>query len=66
MPNLIKQKRRVTRHNEKRKRKSMRPFNMSDEEKEKLLKQHKEATKEANEKRIAQKNGMPVPEEKKK
>jgi len=39
---------------------------MSDEEKETLLKQHKEATKEANEKRISQKNGMPVPEDKKK
>jgi len=44
----------------------MRPFNMSDEEKEKLLKQHKEATKEANAKRIAQKGGIPVPEKKKK
>jgi hypothetical protein len=39
---------------------------MSDEEKEKLLKQHKNATKEANEKRVELKGGIKVPEEKKK
>lgn len=44
----------------------MRPFNMSDEDKERLLKQHKEATKLENEKRIAQRGGIQVPEEKKK
>jgi len=43
----------------------MRPFNMSDEEKEKLLKQHKEATKQANEKRITMKSGLSAPKEKK-
>ena len=43
----------------------MRPFNMSDEEKEKLLKQHKDATKEANKKRIALENGIQTPEKKK-
>ena len=44
----------------------MRPFNMSDEDKEKLLKQHKDATKEANEQRKALKGGINVPEDKKK
>lgn len=44
----------------------MRPFNMSDEEKANLLKQHKEATKDENKKRIARENGIQTPEEKKK
>ena len=39
----------------------MRPFNMSDEEKERLLKQHKEATKQENEKRATQKAGILAP-----
>ena len=44
----------------------MRPFNMSDEEKLNLLKQHKDATQEAQEKRAALKDGILVPEKKKK
>ena len=44
----------------------MRPFNMSDEDKEKLLKQHKSATKEENEKRITKAAGIQVPEKKEK
>jgi len=37
---------------------------MSDEEKEKLLKQHKDATKQENEKRIAREGGIQTPEKK--
>ena len=44
----------------------MKPFNMSDEEKLELLKQHKDATQEANEKRSILKGGIRVPEKKKK
>ncbi len=44
----------------------MRPFNMSDEEKEALLKQHKAAVKDANDKRETLKTGITVPEKNKK
>ena len=44
----------------------MRPFNLTDEEKKQLLKQHKDATKKENEKRVADKNGIPLPKQEKK
>ena len=66
MSDSIEQKRRVGRHNEKSKRKRMKPFNLTDEDKEKLLKQHKDATKEVRDKQQSYKDGIQVPDEKKK
>jgi len=44
----------------------MKPFNLTDEDKEKLLKQHKDATKEVRDKQQSYKDGIQVPDEKKK
>ena len=44
----------------------MKPFNLSDEDKKELLKQHKEATKVVRDKQQAYKDGIQVPEEEKK